>query len=714
MENDNALDAKVLAQILLIESMVSHLPDEKTIFAFVCRGLESIPGVTQVSYALYNVPTNEDHLIPIKIDNNHFGTLSFNLTSSTDFSCYLPYLDNLCHMLAVTLDLRQQRQSVLKAKEELELRVEQRTTELRLEVEERRRAQELALSNQLMAERYLSVSESIIVELDTKACISVINQRGCELLGYKESELLGQEWFSLALPPTISNEVRDIFYQFISGEIEPLNYYENEIITRNKELLTISWNNILLFDSQGHCTGTLSSGHDVTKRIKAESQARQLAFYDALTGLPNRRLMIDRLQQSMADSERNHTWKALFFLDLDDFKDLNDSLGHDQGDIVLIETARRITSCLRDIDSVSRHGGDEFLILLGPLSSDVTEAVNSAEAVAKKISYSLEAPYQLSGGVHQSTVSIGIALFQGQDSHVDTLFKHADVAMYQAKAAGKRRYRFFDPQMQADIDKRRNLETDLTNAIDNQEFQLYFQPQVDRDERCVGAEGLIRWNSPTRGMVSPMEFIPVAEANRKILSIGQWVLEEACKQLLQWQESSLTCDLTLAINVSAVQFNQQNFAEQVIEIVSRSGIDPSKLKLEITESLLVQDIDKVIFKMAKLKEMAITFSIDDFGTGYSSLSYVKRLPVAQLKIDRSFVRDIIQDSSDAAICKAIIAMSDSLGLKVIAEGVENSKQRQALLSAGCYYAQGYLFGRPMSANDFNEWLQLQNSCITSP
>lgn len=713
MENNRALDAKVLAQILLIESMVSHLPDEETIFAFVCRGLESVPGVTQVSYTSNNETFHSDHSIPITIDNYQFGTLFFCLSCSADFNCYLPYLDNLCHMLAVMFDLRQQRKSVLKAKEELELRVEQRTAELRLEVEERRRAEELALAHQLMAERYLSVSESIIIELDRNACITVINQRGCELLGYKEDEIIGQEWFALALPENDANELRDIFHKFLSREIEPIEYYENEIITRNKEVLTISWNNILLFNNQGQCTGSLSSRHDVTKRKKAESQARKLAFYDVLTGLPNRRLMIDRLHQSMVDSQRNHTWKALFFLDLDDFKDLNDSLGHDQGDLVLIESAQRIQNCLRDVDSVSRHGGDEFLVLLGALGNNIADAVNNAGAVAEKISHSLELPYQLNGGVHQSTVSIGIALFQGQDRHVDTLFKHADVAMYQAKSAGKRSYRFFNPQMQADIDRRRNLENDLDNAINNHEFELYFQPQVNHDQHCVGAEGLIRWNSPTRGIVSPLDFIPIAEANRKIIPIGRWVLEQACRQLLLWRESSLTRNLTLAINVSAVQFNQQSFAEQVIEVISQSGIDPSKLKLEITESLLVQDIDKVIFKMAKLKNKAISFSIDDFGTGYSSLAYVKRLPVSQLKIDRSFVRDIMIDPSDAAICKAIIAMSNSLDLEVIAEGVENDEQRQALWNAGCHYAQGYLFGRPMTANDFNEWLQHQNSCATT-
>jgi len=417
--------------------------------------------------------------------------------------------------------------------------------------------------------------------------------------------------------------------------------------------------------------------------------------------------MLDRLLQSMVNSARDSHWKALLFLDLDNFKDLNDSLGHHRGDLMLIETTRRIKECVRENDTVSRIGGDEFVILLERLGGDAIQAANHAGSVAEKIAQQLALTYKLDGHRYESSVSIGIAQYQGQTTDLEELLKRADLAMYQAKAAGKNKYRFFDPVMQDNVNRRIALEDDLRLAILNREFELYYQPQVDAQRQCIGAEALLRWFSSERGMVSPMDFIPLAEETHLILPIGQWVLEQACQRLLLWQTSSTMRRLKLAINVSAVQFSQPTFVDEVIATIERAGVDPTRLKLEITESILVQEIETVAQKINRLREVGITFSLDDFGTGYSSLSYVKRLPLDQIKIDRSFVRDILTDPNDAAICRAIVAMGDSLGMQTVAEGVEDKEQWQRLKEEQCQLAQGYLFGRPMSADDFSAWIARQ-------
>ncbi len=527
------------------------------------------------------------------------------------------------------------------------------TQELLEEIDDRQRTERLAWRQQQRAERYLDVSEAIILELDRHGCISVINQRGCSILGYSEAELIGRDWFSLVFPQALQSELKAQYIKLITRQHLPDEYCENEITIGDGSSRTIDWHNVPVLDDQGQCTGMLSSGQDVTKRKNAEDKAHQLAFYDVLTGLPNRRLMLDRLLQSMVNSARDSHWKALLFLDLDNFKDLNDSLGHHRGDLMLIETTRRIKECVRENDTVSRIGGDEFVILLERLGGDAIQAANHAGSVAEKIAQQLALTYKLDGHRYESSVSIGIAQYQGQTTDLEELLKRADLAMYQAKAAGKNKYRFFDPVMQDNVNRRIALEDDLRLAILNREFELYYQPQVDAQRQCIGAEALLRWFSSERGMVSPMDFIPLAEETHLILPIGQWVLEQACQRLLLWQTSSTMRRLKLAINVSAVQFSQPTFVDEVIATIERAGVDPTRLKLEITESILVQEIETVAQKINRLREVGITFSLDDFGTGYSSLSYVKRLPLDQIKIDRSFVRDILTDPNDAAICRAM-------------------------------------------------------------
>ncbi len=394
----------------------------------------------------------------------------------------------------------------------------------------------------------------------------------------------------------------------------------------------------------------------------------------------------------------------MLFIDLDNFKTLNDTLGHDIGDLLLEQVAARLTTCVREGDTVARIGGDEFVVMLEDLSEDTLEAAEQTETIADKILATLNQPYRLGIHAHHSTPSIGATLFNNNKS-IDELLKQADIAMYQAKKAGRNTLRFFDPEMQKNINSRALLEIELRKALEKQEFQLYYQIQVDSAHAPIGAEALIRWQHPQRGLVPPLEFIPLAEDTGLILPIGQWVLETACAQIKAWEQDALTDALALCVNVSAKQFHQSDFVAQVRASVLRHGINPQRLKLELTESMLLENIDDTIATMVALRESGVGFSLDDFGTGYSSLQYLKRLPLDQLKIDQSFVRDIAIDSSDKAIVTTIIAMAHSLNLGVIAEGVETEEQRQFLENTGCSHYQGYLFGKPLPIGQFGALLK---------
>ncbi|MBI4996754.1 MAG: EAL domain-containing protein [Rhodocyclales bacterium] len=447
---------------------------------------------------------------------------------------------------------------------------------------------------------------------------------------------------------------------------------------------------------------------DITERKSADDEIKHLAFYDYLTHLPNRRLMLDRLGQALASSARHGGHGAVMMIDLDNFKTLNDTMGHDIGDRLLIDVAARLKSCVREGDTIARMGGDEFLVLLEDLDEGGLAAMQ-AENVARKILLKLDEPYWLdatrSGDApgrrsHQCTSSIGITLFRGQSVTTDELMKRADTAMYHAKSAGRNTLRFFDPEMQAAAQERASLELDLRKAIDEEQFLLYYQAQVDAADRVIGAEALLRWGHPERGLVSPAEFIPRAESTGLILPLGQQALTIACTQLALWATRPETEHLTLAVNVSARQFKLPDFVDQVLEIVDSTGARPERLKLELTESLLLENSSDIIAKMNALKACGVGFSLDDFGTGYSSLSYLKRLPLDQLKIDQSFVSDILTDPNDAAIARTIVALGQTLGLAVIAEGVETRGQRDFLARNGCLAYQGFFFSRPVPVADF--------------
>jgi diguanylate cyclase (GGDEF)-like protein/PAS domain S-box-containing protein len=536
---------------------------------------------------------------------------------------------------------------------------------------------------------------------NAESTILRVNKAFIEITGYTADEIIGQT------PDLLASGRHDArFYAEMKDSIRQTNAWQGEIWNRRKngeiypQWLTIT----AVTDNAGKLTHYVSTLTDISQRKAAEQEIQYLAFYDPLTHLPNRRLLLDRLQHALAASTHNRKTGALLFIDLDNFKVLNDTLGHEKGDLLLQQVAQRLTTCVREADSIARLGGDEFVVVLEDLSRNANEAAALAEAAGEKILVALGQPYNLDGKLYHNTPSIGITMFMDHLSSVDDLMKHADLAMYEAKKAGRNTLRFFDPEMQAAITTRMALEKDLRDGLEARQFVLYYQPQVDSDGRIQGTEALIRWQHPKRGTVPPAAFIALAEETGLILPLGQWVLENACGQLVKWAKNPAFAHLSIAVNISARQFRQAAFVDQVIEIIERSGANPQQLKLELTESLLLDNVQEIIDKMSTLKARGISFSLDDFGTGYSSLSYLKRLPLDQLKIDQSFVRDLLSDPNDVAIARTIVALAQSLGLSVIAEGVETEAQRHCLASQGCLAYQGYLFGRPMPAQELEKRL----------
>lgn len=541
---------------------------------------------------------------------------------------------------------------------------------------------------------------------DAEGVIQRVNNAFTQLTGYSASEVIGQT------PRLLSSGQHDaVFYALMWQSINETGKWAGEIWNRRKngeiypEYLAIT----AVKDESGVVNNYVATFNDISDSKAATNEIQVLAFYDALTGLPNRRLLLDRLLQALASSVRSNRMGALLLIDLDNFKTLNETMGHDIGDLLLRQVAERLTACVRNGDTVARLGGDEFIVMLEEIGAQTVDSVTHTTTIAEKILNSLNLPYRLEKHECHSTPSIGATLFSGTQQSADELMKQVDIAMYQAKKAGRNGLRFFDSKMQDAISARASLEADLRVALINSEFQLHYQIQVNSLGAALGAEVLIRWMHPQRGMVSPAQFIPLAEESGLILPVGEWVLKTACHQLKVWQDNALTRELTLAVNVSSKQFRQAEFVELVKKTLQSSGANPSLLKLELTESLLLENIDEIIAKMNELKLMGIHFSIDDFGTGYSSLQYIKRLPLDQLKIDQSFVRDIMDDNNDAAIVQTIIAMSDALGLNVIAEGVETREQRAFLDSHGCHTFQGYLFSKPIPLEQFEVLLATNNT-----
>ncbi|KAF7599793.1 MAG: diguanylate cyclase [Candidatus Dactylopiibacterium carminicum] len=550
-------------------------------------------------------------------------------------------------------------------------------------------------------------SQTAMLVTDAGGKILRVNQAFVHSTGYSMEEAIGQRTSLLK-----SGRQDKAFYERMWRELVEQHYWQGVIWNRRKngniyaEWLTIH----AVASPEGITTHYVGAFSDITQNKEAEAEVHRLAYYDQLTGLPNRRLLQDRLGQALAAAGRNGLYGAVLFLDLDNFKTLNDTRGHHLGDCLLVQVGERLGKALRQVDTLARLGGDEFVVVLEDLSVEPQEAATLAKLIASSLCSAIAQPFRLDEQDCSSAVSIGICLFDGKQT-IEDLLKNADIAMYQAKADGRNTLRFFDPEMQAALDKRSALESDLRHALVRNELQLYYQAQVDGAGRIVGAEVLLRWLHPERRPVPPSEFIPLAEETGLILHIGQWVLESACRQIKTWSEDEATRGLHISVNVSPLQFRQHDFVDQVLAALQLSGADPGRLKLELTETLVLDDIENSISKMHGIKKTGINFSMDDFGSGYSSLSYLTRLPLDELKIDKSFVLNLPGDYNDEVIAQTIITMGQSLGLNVIAEGVETEAQRAFLARHGCHAYQGYLFSRPVPLAEFTVLLQSQGSAL---
>ncbi|WP_218565874.1 EAL domain-containing protein [Pseudomonas sp. o96-267] len=521
-----------------------------------------------------------------------------------------------------------------------------------------------------------------------------VNRKVCELFGRSAEQVIGHsdaDFFDSDTAQALGINDRRV----LAGERIESEETNRDRYGRNER--TYFSVKLPLRAADGSIYALCGISTDITEHKKNLEQIHQLAYYDALTGLPNRRLLLEHLQFALARSARSRREGALLFIDLDNFKQLNDTLGHDMGDLLLQQVSERLLNQVRLEDSLARLGGDEFVLILENLEPEPQAAIATIEHVAEKLLRALATPFELPGYNHSGSASIGVALFSQPHDKPEELLKHADLAMYEAKAAGRNTLCFFDPRMQQALAARATLEHELRRALSEAQLLLHYQPQVDERGELLGAEALVRWQHPQRGLVPPGEFIPLAESTGLILPMGRWILHTACQQLASWANDPQRAELTVAINVSARQFHHPDFVTDVLSALQKTGANPHKLELELTESQLVQDIEALINKMGQLRAYGVRFSLDDFGTGYSSLSYLKRLPLDQLKIDRSFVRDLLDNASDTAIVRTILALGQALELRVIAEGVESQAQRDALLSLGCRHFQGYLYGVPQPA-----------------
>ena len=563
-------------------------------------------------------------------------------------------------------------------------------------------ARKLAEEELRVAAAAFETHEGIMIT-DADAHIIRVNQAFVDITGYSAEEVLGKN------PRLLSSGAQD--KEFYVGMWEKLineGSWTGEILDRHKDgEVYPKWITITAVkDAWGKTREYVAIFSDITARKRAEEEIRNLAFYDALTRLPNRRLLLDRVGLALTASTRSNQYGAVLFLDMDRFKTLNDTLGHDYGDLLLIEVAERIRNCVREVDTVARLGGDEFVVLIEDVGLSAEDASQKIASIAEKIRASLAEPYQLENHEHHSSPSIGVCLFRGSEESVEVLLKHADMAMYQAKESGRNNVRFFDPAMQHAVESRAALEADLRRAVLDGNLRLYYQIQVDNDQKILGAEALVRWEHSTRGMVSPAQFIPLAEESVLILKIGDWVLETACRQLSEWRNHERTRELSIAVNVSAQQFKLNDFVDKVAAVMRAFDVDAKYLKLELTESVVLNDVADVVAKMHALRALGVRLSLDDFGTGYSSLSYLKQLPLDQLKIDQSFVRDISTDANDAVMVHTIIDMAHNFGLDVIAEGVETEAQLAFLKQHGCMAYQGYLYSKPVPIEELEALLDL--------
>ncbi|MBV6322196.1 putative bifunctional diguanylate cyclase/phosphodiesterase [Duganella violaceipulchra] len=523
-----------------------------------------------------------------------------------------------------------------------------------------------------------SISDAVLM-LDRSWNIRYMNGNAERLLKVQRHEVVGKNVWTV-FPEAVDGP----YYRAYHMAVETNSLVEFEEHYAPLDL----WTEIRAYPSQ---QGVTIYFRDISERKAIEAQIHNMAFYDKLTGLPNRQLLLDRAGHALSLGHLG----AMLFIDLDNFKTINDTRGHDKGDMLLQLVAARLRAEVRECDTVARFGGDEFIVLLEDLGSTENDVARVAQDIALKIVRAFAEPFDIEGMEQYSTPSIGITVFSGACGSVDEVLKRADLAMYQAKAAGRNTVSFFDPTMQARVSARAALEADMRRALGNDEFVLHYQPLMSVDGTMAGVEALVRWKHPQRGLVPPAEFIPVAEESNLILPLGRWVMREAGSRLAQWSGDTRTAGLEIAVNVSAAQFHRPDFVEHVLEVLAQTGARADRLRLELTESLLLKDVEGTVGKMQQLRAAGVSFALDDFGTGYSSLSYLHRLPLDQLKIDRSFIWSAVKEDSGAAIVRIIVLLGKALNMSVLAEGVETQEQLNFVIAEGCQYYQGYIFSKPL-------------------
>jgi len=538
---------------------------------------------------------------------------------------------------------------------------------------------------------------------DAEQRVLRVNQEFSVVSGYRAEDVLGESFSILHANCQVEPAYADMW-----KKVRQQGYWRGEMYTQRKngEFYLVWCTMTAVSKADGSVTNYVFTMTDITHRKTAEREIRELAHYDPLTKLGNRYLLHERLQKNLDSIGKTNSNGALFFIDLDNFKTINETAGHETGDKLLQHVSQRLLDCVRSTDTVVRLGGDEFVIILADLGPQIDQATKFAQQIGERILTHLNAPYDFDNNVYYSSPSIGVAMFGSGGETVTELLRRADLAMYEAKAAGKNVLRNFVPAMQDTVTARSKLESAMRRGLQHNGFILHYQPQISCNGNLLGAEALVRWYDPERGWLSPSEFIPVAEESGLIIPLGLQVLAMACHQLVEWEQQFTLDDFSISVNVSARQFRHPEFVQQVMDTIKQTGVNPHKLKLELTETMLVDNYDDTIAKMTTLKCYGIGFSLDDFGTGYSSLSYLKRLPLDQLKIDQSFVRDVLLDQDGAAITQMIVTLGSSLRLVVIAEGVETEEQRAFLARQGCHAYQGYLFGRPMTADSFRAYLSV--------
>jgi diguanylate cyclase (GGDEF)-like protein/PAS domain S-box-containing protein len=571
---------------------------------------------------------------------------------------------------------------------------------LRRQVQARTRA---LAANEAHLSDILANIQAFIYHKGTDYRYQYVNTALCTFLGRTPQQLIGARDADFFDPETVQ-EIHQADRQVIEQGKRVL---VEEVITpvdsvQPRVLMTVK---MPLWDAKGNVRGLCGVSTDITDQRRHQQQLHQLSHYDPLTGLPNRRQLQERLKLALLAAEPGSQEGAILFIDLDNFRDLNDDQGHEVGDQLLQAVAARLNQLPLEHFMLARFGGDEFVLLLEGLSPFRDRALLQMEHHVKAVLSELQAPFELDQGRrYTGTASVGVAMFSDAPGDIRELIKKAELAMYAAKNAGRSGFSFFDPSMQAQVRLRAELETGMRRALEQDEFRLWYQPQFDADGQLIGMEALVRWQHPEQGMVSPADFIPVAETSGLILPLGRWILRTACEQLVSWREHPVLAGVRIAVNISARQMQDESFVTQVCSILDETGANAGALELELTESLLVQDVEQTIEKMQALRQRGVHFALDDFGTGYSSMSYLKRLPLDKLKIDQSFVRDLMTDPNDAAIIRTIVALGQSLDLAVIAEGVETDAQKQALIASGCRGFQGYLFSRPGSAQELEQSL----------